>query len=413
MKALAELVELNPQESLSRFEYRLPLAEALVRAGSARNDPCGKQLDELARSFSNDILNLAALAGRLLWYEGVTPERWRSYDLVSASLDVEAYFVMLQTACDIMASVIALLATKKNQAPSDSFHALNEWARRNPERLLPQFRIVAKRMSWFNEINGVRTQLVHRGKRVWVSTDRRRFQWTIRGSQTSNQDGHLKSPKRFLLTDLRRLTQLMLNFSEKLAAIVNTGTRKTISKKLVLSGVSVPALAHLLRLYKPPSNSEILLFNARCLLACGAYVPASYLGYPDRYWWRLVIRMCEYFGLAPEFLMVPVNIDGRVNNCSFVYSDSTELYGILAFEHFATDEYGSNDDWVREVLRSIGELQRKTNVRRVAVAARTGKRMDFFPETPFPVVVDNNAHSAARRLFFAVRERDWDNVSRS
>lgn len=35
----------------------------------------------------HDVLNIAALAGRLLWYEGVTPEMWRSHDLIAVAVD--------------------------------------------------------------------------------------------------------------------------------------------------------------------------------------------------------------------------------------------------------------------------------------------------------------------------------------
>ncbi len=63
------------------------------------------------------VLNIAALAGRLLSYEGVTPEIWRSHDLIAVSVDAEMYYVMLQSACDIMADVIAvLLARESTQA---------------------------------------------------------------------------------------------------------------------------------------------------------------------------------------------------------------------------------------------------------------------------------------------------------
>jgi hypothetical protein len=82
-------------------------------------------LKQLAHSFGHDVLNLATLAGRLLWYEGVTPDMWRSHDLVAVAVDAEAYFVMLQTACDIMADVVPTLGARPGQAPSDSFHKLN------------------------------------------------------------------------------------------------------------------------------------------------------------------------------------------------------------------------------------------------------------------------------------------------
>jgi hypothetical protein len=407
VKALGQLVKWDEGELLSHFEYPLPLAEALVRAGSAHAGQIGERLAELGRSFAHDVLNLAAIAGRLLWCEGVSPNRWRSHDLVSVSVDVEAYFVMLQTACDIMAGAISLLAAKRNQAPSESFHSLNQWARKNPARLLAPFRIVAQNLPWFNEINGVRTKLVHRGGSVWIYTDRVKFQWGVHGTgRTPSQRKRSKS-NGDLLDSLGRLTRKMLSFSAKLADAVTTARGNVDGERLVLSGVCVPALDHLLRIYKPPIKSESLLFSARCLLASGSYVSASVLQYPNGHWWKFLMRMCRDFARAPDFLSVPVSVAGRVDDCRFVFADGTELYGILAYDHFATDEYGSNDDWVRNVLRAVGQLQTTHNLRRFVVVARTGKPIETFPESSIPVVVESDPLAGARRAFYAVRKRDY------
>jgi hypothetical protein len=172
--ALGTTVERDRRQRLSRFEYYLRLADALSNCA----DQTG-HLKQLAHSFGRDVLNLATLAGRLLWYEGVTPDMWRSHDLVAVAVDAEAYFVMLQTACDIMADVVATLGAKPGQAPSDSFHRLNEWAIRHPWRLKPEFRLLASRLPWFDQINAVRTKLVHRGADAWVYTERVRFEWDV------------------------------------------------------------------------------------------------------------------------------------------------------------------------------------------------------------------------------------------
>src|SRR5260370_41895981 len=129
MLALGTTVERDRRQSLSRFEYYLRLADAL----SNRADESG-HLKQLAHSFGRDILNLATLAGRLLWYEGVTPDMWRSHDLVAVAVDAEAYFVMLQQACDIMADVIPTLGTKPSQHPSTRFLNLNHRRTHNPWR---------------------------------------------------------------------------------------------------------------------------------------------------------------------------------------------------------------------------------------------------------------------------------------
>ena len=135
MPALGRLVDVDPTEPLSRFDYYLPLANVLMHAASNSRIGNADHLEQLAHSYSHDILNLANLASRLLWFEGVTPDVWRSHDLVSVDVDTSSYFVTLQTACDIMADVIATLGAKKGQAPNESFHSLTEWVKRNPNRI--------------------------------------------------------------------------------------------------------------------------------------------------------------------------------------------------------------------------------------------------------------------------------------
>lgn len=88
MPALGTTVERDRRERLSRFEYYLRLADALFN----RADDSG-HLRQLGHSFGHDVLNLATLAGRLLWYEGVTPDMWRSHDLVAVGVDAETYLV--------------------------------------------------------------------------------------------------------------------------------------------------------------------------------------------------------------------------------------------------------------------------------------------------------------------------------
>src|SRR5262245_50469096 len=155
MPALGSPGEISQEENLTRFQYYLGLCDALTHSDSVHS----AHLRELSDSFAHDVLNLAALAGRLLWYEGVTPEIWRSHDLISVVVDVEAYYTMLQCACDIMADVIATLGAKPGQAPLESFHKLNEWALKNQDRLRPEYQLIARRMPWFSEINSVRTGL--------------------------------------------------------------------------------------------------------------------------------------------------------------------------------------------------------------------------------------------------------------
>jgi len=194
MSALGVPVDINRKAPLTRFQFPVGLADALA----CKQHVQSAHLKELADSFAHDVLNVAALAGRLLWYEGATPEIWRSHDLIAVSVDAEAYYIMLQSACDIMADVVATLGAKKGQAPWESFHKLNEWALKNPTRLDPVYRLVAANLPWFGEINSTRTAFVHRGKKMLVYTDRLTFNWGR------------------LIPKFRDLTRDMLDFSERL-----------------------------------------------------------------------------------------------------------------------------------------------------------------------------------------------------
>jgi len=238
MSALGVPTYINRTKPLSRFQMYLGLADALA----CKQHSDSGHLSELADSFGHDVLNLAALAGRLLWYEGVTPEIWRSHDVIAVSVDSESYYVMLQSACDIMADVIVTLgAKKKGQAPSESFHKLNEWAPKNLNRLDPAYHMVAANLPWFGKINSTRTGFIHRGKKMVVYTDRVTFNWGK------------------LIPTFKSLTQSVLEFSERLSLVVTSNEeRQKSSRKKIIDGVYVPALHHLLKEYEVPQESEKL-----------------------------------------------------------------------------------------------------------------------------------------------------------
>jgi len=118
MPALAQLVGHEPQKPLSWYEYYLPLSDVLVVLAKPATGAGAPHYEELAESLANDVLNLANLAARLLWLEGVSPDIWRSPDIITVSVDTESYFIMLQSACDVMVDVITTFgAVKKGQVP--------------------------------------------------------------------------------------------------------------------------------------------------------------------------------------------------------------------------------------------------------------------------------------------------------
>jgi hypothetical protein len=363
ISALGTSIQVDRSQSLTRFQFYLGLADAL----NCKQHPYSAHLKELADPFSHDVLNIAALAGRLLWYEGVTPEIWRSHDLIAVSVDAEAYYVMLQSACDIMADVVATLGAKKGQAPWESFHKLNEWALRNPGRLDPAYHLVAVSLPWFGKINSERTGIVHRGKKIFVYTDRVTFNWG-----------------RFI-PGFRELTRSMLEFSEQLGSIVaGEEDRKKNPQKTVIDGVYVPALRHLLNEYAVPEESKNLKFTAKCLLACGGYVEAAYIGYPSGFWWNVVVSTSS--GMIGELAAanIPVNARGSVHDCRFVISDGKRRYGLIACDRGKTEPA-----WLAGAAESAKQLESEYSTHRTAFIVREmeGAFPQFLPGTSVPLIV--------------------------
>lgn len=390
MPALGTTVEWDRRQNLSRFEYYLRLADAL----SNRADDSG-HLKQLAHSFGHDVLNLATLAGQLLWYEGVTPDMWRSHDLVAVAVDAESYFVMLQTACDIMADVVATLGAKPGQAPFDSFHRLNEWAIRHPGRLKPEFRLLASKLPWFVRINNVRTKLVHRGGDAWVYTERIPFEWDIWVSGQKVNRGKL------LLSTLQNLTISMLEFSAVLAELVLP--RRALSlcaKKTVISGVYVPALYHLLQTYRIPSRRNDLQSNARMLAVCGGYVEAARLGYPDGFWWQTLLNVSKGLGVTPSSGIVPVSASGQVHDCKFVFTKDGKSYGVIA-----CDEILGNEKWLRGAAESATrflDIHKLTSAVLIGQVAQ-GNLPNYLPGSRVTLTVGGDALRAATAAIVALK----------
>jgi hypothetical protein len=379
MSALGVPVDIARGDALSRFQFYLDLPDGLF----FKEHPQSAHLKELADSFSHDVLNLAALAGRMLWYEGVTPDTWRSHDLIAVSVDLEAYYVMLQSACDIMADVIVTLGVpKKGQAPSDSFHRLHEWASKNPNRLEDGYReLVGQTLTWFDEINSERTRFVHRGKTPLVYTDRVSFNWGK------------------LLPSLRKLTEELLGFSVQLARVINPGEEwKNSAKMRVIDGVYVPALYHLLHKYETPKESPDLIIGARSLAACGGYVEAAYFGYPDGFWWKMLLLLSKALGSGPVAGNVPVGITGLIHDCKFLFSQDGHRYGFIACDR-ANDSQG----WLAGATKSAQKWKADYSAEKVAfvVQQMKGVAPERLPDTDISLLVDNDPQQATKRLIAA------------
>lgn len=367
MPALGVPTEIPRTDRLTRYEFYSGLADALFCRAQQSTD---RHLEELARAFGYDVLNLAVLAGRLLWCEGVTPDTWRSHDLIPVGLDVETYYVMLQSACDIMADVVATLGAKKGQAPWESFHKLNQWALRNPDRLASEFRLVTAKLPWFDKINLQRTAIVHRGQKYHVATNRVSFG---------------------ILPSLRALTEAMLDFSEQLGRIVlPEAKRRRFPEKRIIDGVYVPALRHLLNKYRVPQKSPELKLAAQCLLSCGGYVEAAFIGYPDGYWWKVLLAISRALNVGPSAVNIPVNIGGEVEECTFAFSSNGMSCAFVGYERCELN-------WLDYIVKRAVQLQTAYNVERVAIIVRKmgGREPDDPIDRTVPLVICDDPTRAA------------------
>jgi hypothetical protein len=141
--AIARLVKV---ENLSDLKQQFHVSLCDLLSDLVERDisgPDASTYSQIAHSLAHDPLNLATLAGRLLWYEGVTPDMSRSPDLVAIAVDTENYLVSLRTACDILAVAFAhfcIEPEKRSQVPNRSFRKLLFWARDHAKSLRENFR---------------------------------------------------------------------------------------------------------------------------------------------------------------------------------------------------------------------------------------------------------------------------------
>jgi hypothetical protein len=393
MRALGTTIEIDRREPLSRFEYYLQLSDTLSNCP----DPSG-HLRELADSFGHDVLNLATLAARLLWYEGVVPTTRRAHELVAVSVDSEAYFVMLQTACDIMADVVSTLGGVARSTPFESFHKLNQWAQRNPGRVNPGFQFLVGRHAWFDQVNGIRTKLVHRGGDSWIYTDRARFHWDIMLPRKKVKLGT------YLLSLLQRLTGCALEFSKILAETVMPRRKlQELPKKTVISGAYVPALRHLLEKYTvPPKRRGQLKLNAKLLDTCKDYVDAACLGYPDGFWWQFLLRLGETLRAEPSLDPTSRPSSEAVFDCKFIFTSDEGTYGVVA-----CDEIKAATKWLEGAAESCDKF---SMAHALSCTVLVGKIQDatppsFLPGDKVAVIVDSDPYRAAERAFASLEVR--------
>jgi hypothetical protein len=186
----------------------------------------------------------------------------------------------------------------------------------------------------------------------------------------------------------------MLEFSEELGSIVTKHEdRERNPKKTVIDGVYVPALRHLLDEYVVPKESKELKSTAQCLLACGGYVEAAYIGYPKGFWWAVLVSSIA--GLAGQLVAanIPVNAGGSVHDSGFVISGGKMRYGFIACDHGKAEPA-----WLSGAASSAKQLESQYNTRRMALIVREmkGTPPDVLPGTKFPVIVGTETSEVTR-----------------
>lgn len=409
-RALGNFLKLRRNERLTRHHYYLQLPDHLMDI--VERDlfaPNAERIAELAHSFAHDVLTLAVLASRCLWYEALTPEMNRSGDLVAVSTDLEAYFLFLKGACDVLAELTVELAfdrKRRGQAPLGSFQDLTNWVKDNPARIDPRFHFLAAESAWFKELHGIRTNLAHRGYDTLVYTNRVSLSFGVgpfgrietrilREKQGQPQGESHKITLTPLIPFIKRLTRAMLNASEQLA--VATASRLGLgaaSRTHAICGVYVPAL-HALESYEPPVESPTLKIVAKCLLNCEDYVMASGFGFPDSHWWQFLVGLMEHFGSVPVYLtQFEEDSAGALVNWRIVFASDSHRFGIVVQDVFQVDEAT-----VKILPRTLEEFIADAELAKAILVARTAKNPSELSLLDLPFVFSEEPSDAAVKVF--------------
>jgi hypothetical protein len=409
-RALGTFLKLSGNEKFTRHHYYLQLPDQLMDA--VERDPAAPQAEriaELAHSFAHDVLRLAVLASRCLWYEALTPDMSRSGDLPAVSTDLESYFLFLKAACDVLAELAVELAfepRRRGQAPSGSFHDLTRWVRDNPARIDSRFHFLAAELEWFKELHGIRTNLAHRGYDTLVYTNRVALSFGIgpfgrietrilREKRGQPQGESHKITLTPLLPFIKRLTRAMLNVSEQLAvaAAAHRGLGAA-SRTHAICGVYVPAL-HALDLYESPVESPRLKIVAKCLRKCEDYVTASGFGFPDGHWWQFLIGLMGHFCRIPVYLSqfeedsVGVLVDWKI-----IFAADGQRLGILTRDIVNVDKTSLENS--RHILE---EFVANAQLAKAALVSRSAINPSGVSLAALPFVFSDQPADAAIKAF--------------
>jgi hypothetical protein len=324
IRALGKTVTLATEQTLSKHDFQISLSDVLLDLVEENPDgPLALSYSQLACSLAHDFVNLATVAGQLLWYVGVAPLRTGTPDSLLISLLAESYLVSVRTAYDTIAATILRFCIPprlRGQLPkNESFNDLVEWVQKNPTRAPIGIQFVTDERGLFKELRGIRDKLVHDGYELCVYTNAIAPSFCLISSGEAKLH-FLRTPRtRFpnaptpqpLLPFLKRATRSVISLADKVAERIGEQYDRNPSCRHVLNGVYVPALNHILS-YESPIQSEVderaenrRKMTARYLLRAGDYLSSINYGYPDEFWWSFVLQIEELFGAPPAYVSKP------------------------------------------------------------------------------------------------------------
>ena len=325
IQALGTIVRRTKRRSLSTHDFYLGLTDVLLDlVDRDLYGPSAVLFSQLACSLAHDFVNLATLAGQLLWYVSIAPVRTGTPDSIRISLAAESYFVFLRTAYDGIAGIIlnVCIDPKKRGQIADgksiSFHGLVKWAKDNPTRLPKNLEFLPDYWDFFMELRDIRDKLVHFGYDVNVLTNNVAPSFGL--MSTGEVELHLlRTPRtpmgekgiklRPLLPFLKHGTEQVLHLAEQVTEVIIQLQAHTPSRSHILNGVYIPALNQILS-YKEPQKAELQpeeekrrKLRAWFLFEAGDYLESLNFGYPDGFWLAFVTHAAEVFGGKPPLYL--------------------------------------------------------------------------------------------------------------
>jgi len=445
LEALASLIKTQKLTG-SKNEFYVPLCDALLDL--VELDITGVRalkLSQIAHSLAHDFLNLAMLAGRLIWYEGVTPDMSRSPDLVAIAVDTENYLISLRTACDIVAEAFSYFCVepkKRGQLPKEkqSFRAMICWAKNNPHRLRDDFLFITQHFEWFMELRALRDKIVHQGYYSNIYTDRSLFKFflmpgfdpdlhRIRRFHRRHQDGN--DPQQAgprirqvsLLSLLKSFTLSVFELTTQLSQAIEKQEELKCSKTHALSGVYVPALHHLLSYIEPIKKSEQNISEerqrrlaARYLLQVGDYLTSADCGYPHGFWWRFLMRLSELCTKFPRYISQPqftghraglAGQDTGLVEWNFIFNERDFNVAISLRDMVVLEE-----GWLKVARVNLDDFSRRAGADRAILVANRAMSSDKLsdPMNMDFLVVEADPMIAADRVFSALTQPSEDQL---